>query len=308
MNVLEIVNTKIIEKLKSGINPWRKPWNKAFGGYAQNIATAKHYHGINMFLLEASNYITFKQLQEIGGKLKKGSKSEIVVFSKKIEKAPTVQADPNTGEIEEIDNDYFYLKYYNVFKAEDIENFDEIKDKIKDKKAIEDVMANQTLIKLSESESRLIETVDNIIKNYCERYGLKINSLLGDRAFYNASNDSVTLPLSSQFKNIADYYSTIFHELGHSTGYLTRLNRLSKTSFGTQKYSKEELIAEITAVLCLNYLGIDSSETNANSAAYLKTWADNLDRKKNTWFILSATNEAEKAFKMICGIDDLETA
>ncbi len=307
MNVLEIVNTKIIEKLKSGVNPWIKPWNNAIGGFCKNLKTNKFYNGINQFILEKSTfYATFKQISEIGGKIKKGAKSEMVVFSKTIERDPLILVNAETGEQEAIDNDYFCLKYFNVFKAEDIENLEEISGKIKDKEKLNQSLKNQELIKLSQNDNRFIEQAEKIIKKYCSKYGVKINNdEVSNRAYYKQSDDSITIPVSSQFENITEYYSTIFHELGHSTGYLTRLDRLSKIKTkGGNKYSKEELIAEITAVLCLNYLGIDSSQTNSNSAAYLKNWADHLDEKKNTWFILNATNEAEKAFKMICGLDE----
>ena len=96
--------------------------------------------------------------------------------------------------------------------------------------------------------------------SYCTRSGVKLQHQEGDRAFYRPSTDSITLPLLAQFAETAEYYSTAFHELTHSTSHESRLNRLDRTAFfGTEAYSKEELIAEIGAAALVNYSGLAAS-------------------------------------------------
>ena len=138
-SVVEMVNEKIIEKLESGVNPWRKPW--VFPGQvadanvvACNYISNKAYTGINAILLEPGYYLTFKQIQQIGGKLKKGSKAQMVVFSKTYLKKVKEETQKPDGTIEVIETvkNGFTLKYYNVFRLEDVEDYKPIKHKQKD--------------------------------------------------------------------------------------------------------------------------------------------------------------------------------
>ena len=122
----------------------------------------------------------------------------------------------------------------------------------------------------------------------------------GDRAFYRPSTDEVVLPIRKQFTSTAEYYSTVFHELTHSTGHTSRLTRLSKQSFfGTEDYSKEELVAEMGAATLVNHIGLETSTSLRNSAAYIQNWLQVLHNDKR--FIISAAGKAEKAVAMILG-------
>lgn len=305
-SVIEIVNEKIIAKLEAGINPWVKPWVDGYQVQPRNMETFRYYSGINNYLLKGSYFLTFKQVQELGGKIKKGAKSQIVIFSKMINKENlSAQEIAMLSEEERFKRGVYYcLQYFNVFEAEDIENIDELKLKDEYKNQVKKIVVQNTYFK--EFDDRLIEQADKIITDYLERENIKVEHQLNRGAFYSPLEDSITLPYSKQFESVTEYYSTVFHELAHSTGYITRLNRDIGNGFGTQKYSKEELIAEITAVLCLNALGIDSNQTESNSTAYLKGWADHLSTKTNSWLILSATKQAEQAFKRIFNIKDAE--
>lgn len=301
-SVLEIVNDKIISELENGINPWVKPWIEGLKSTAYNAKSNNYYNGINQFLLKNTCYMTFKQIQDLGGKLKKGAKSEIVIFSKEINKTGLTETQiaklPDEERIELQKQMYYCLNYYNVFNCEDIENLDSLEVSTKTKEIVKQNNGFKAI------DNRTIEKAEEIIKNYAEKFGLTLFFSTCQGASYSPLNDTIVLPYSNQFNNIAEYYSTVFHELAHSTGYVTRLNRDIMNSFGNEKYSKEELIAEITAVLCLNYLGIDSNTTTKNSAAYLRSWAEHIKEKSNTWLVISATAQAEKAFKMICNIED----
>ena len=115
------------------------------------------------------------------------------------------------------------------------------------------------------------------------------------------------MPLKEQYQNINEYYSTTFHELAHSTGHKTRLDRLENgtvAAFGSEIYSKEELVAEIGSATILNTLNIETSQTFKNSAAYIQNWLQVL--KNDNKFIVSAASKAEKAVNFILGTDKNE--
>ena len=110
----------------------------------------------------------------------------------------------------------------------------------------------------------------------------------------------MTLPLVDQFRNTAEYYGTAFHELTHSTGHESRLNRLhTVAAFGSEDYSKEELIAEIGAAALVNHAGLETADSFKNNAAYIQNWLQALRNDKR--FIVSAAGKAEKAVDMILG-------
>ena len=114
----------------------------------------------------------------------------------------------------------------------------------------------------------------------------------------------MVVPLKEQYSNISEYYSTTFHELVHSSGSKNRLNRLETSnlaSFGSETYSKEELVAEIGSASILNYLGIETKGTFQNSASYIESWLQ-VHRNDNK-FIVSASSKAEKAVNYILGIE-----
>ena len=270
MDLYQEVTNRIMEQLESGIIPWEKPWISA--GNAVSHATGKPYSLLNQMLLgRPGEYVTFKQCQAEGGKVRKGEKSSIVVFWKWIE-----EKDPDTDEIKQIP----FLRYFNVFHISQCEG----------------LTANH-LQELPNTASA-DQTAENIIVGYIQRSGVRLNHEAGDQAFYRPSTDSITLPLLAQFKETAEYYSTAFHEMVHSTGHKTRLDRLDKTAFfDSEAYSKEELIAEIGAAALVNHTGLETPDSFRNSAAYIQNWLQVLRNDKR--FIVSAAGKAEKAVQMI---------
>ena len=117
---------------------------------------------------------------------------------------------------------------------------------------------------------------------------------------YRPSTDEVVLPIRKQFMSTTEYYSTVFHELTHSTGHASRLNRLTQAAFfGSEDYSKEELVAEIGAAALVNHVGLETSNSIRNSAAYIQNWLKVLRDDKR--FIVSASGRAEKAVNLILG-------
>lgn len=122
----------------------------------------------------------------------------------------------------------------------------------------------------------------------------------GDRAYYRPATDTVVLPIRKQFMSTAEYFSTAFHELVHSTGHKSRLDRLDRVAaFGSEDYSKEELIAEIGAAALVNHTGLETPDSFRNNAAYIQNWLQVLKDDKR--FIVSAAGKAEKAVNLILG-------
>ena len=124
-----------------------------------------------------------------------------------------------------------------------------------------------------------------IIDSYLTREGVRLEHEQGDRAFYRPSTDTIVLPLRDQFAETAEYYSTAFHEMTHSTGHAKRLDRLEKTAFfGSDAYSKEELIAEIGAAALVNRCGLETAKSFRNSAAYIQSWLQALLETRGRFF------------------------
>ncbi|MCD7817944.1 MAG: antirestriction protein, partial [Lachnospiraceae bacterium] len=135
---------------------------------------------------------------------------------------------------------------------------------------------------------------------YVSRTGIDFKECASNQAFYSPMQDKVVVPMKSQFQNIEEYYSTTFHELTHSTGHASRLDRFTDgraAAFGSETYSKEELVAEIGSANILNRLGIETEKSFKNSAAYIQSWLRVL--KNDNKFIVSAASKAEKAVEYI---------
>jgi len=272
VNIYKEITDRIISQMEEGVIPWQKPWIAS--GKAISHATGKAYSLLNQMLLGCpGEYLTFKQCEAAGGKVKKGEKASMVVFWKWIE-----QEDEETHEKKEVP----FLRYYNVFHIDQCEG----------------VAAKHTTEAVFPAGAEPLEAAQEIIYDYLSREGVKLSHSEGDRAFYRPSTDEVVLPVRKQFISTAEYYSTVFHELTHSTGHPTRLNRLTKPSFfGTEDYSKEELVAEIGAATLVNHVGIETSTSLRNNAAYIQNWLKVLKDDKR--FIVSAAGKAEKAVNLI---------
>ena len=271
MDIYKEVTDRIIAEMESGVIPWRKPWIAS--GSCVSHTTGKPYSLLNQMLLgRPGEYLSFKQCQQEGGKVRKGEKSRMVVFWKWIE-----QEDEKTGEAKEVP----FLRYYHVFHIDQCEG-----------------IAARHTEPLPDTGLSADETAEAVISGYLHRSGVKLVHQEGDAAFYRPAADSITLPGIKQFAAVAEYYSTAFHELTHSTGHPSRLNRLDKTAFfGTDAYSKEELVAEIGAAALVHHVGLETTDSLRNNAAYIQNWLKVLKDDKR--FIISAAGKAEKAVAFI---------
>ena len=161
------------------------------------------------------------------------------------------------------------------------------------------------LPKMEEFDTSPIERAENALHNYIEREHITLSVGISDRAFYSQYTDSITIPTITQFECAEEYYATAFHECGHSTLKASRCNRESENRpalFGSEDYSKEELIAEITSAAILHSMGLETPETFQNSAAYIQNWLQVLKNDKK--FIVAASGKAEKAAKYILDVKE----
>lgn len=279
LDIYQMVTDRIIAQLESGIIPWKKPWTgvSPLNGGAFNRVTKKSYSILNQMLLgEGGEYATFKQWSALGGKIRKGEKQKIVVFWKVIHKI-IQDKDGNDKEV-----GIPFLQYYGVFHISQVDGVEPLnKDELKDVDPIPEA--------------------DEIIDSYVKREGINYQEIASNEAYYSPLGDRVVVPMKSQFQNANEFYSTAFHELTHSTGHKSRLDRIhvGVASFGSEEYSKEELVAELGAAGMLNLLGIEIPETFKNSTAYIQSWIKALRNDKK--MIVMASSKAEKAIAYILG-------
>lgn len=271
MNVYEIVTARILESLARGVAPWRKPWGAE---RPRNLVSGREYRGINVLLLqtnafESSWWLTFKQAKDLGGSVKRGERGSPVVFWKVTENE---KSDGTTSK-------GFVLRYFTVFNVEQTEGIE---------------APEATTYNLMDP----IEECERIVSGYPNAPRIDHG---GGAAFYMPSQDRIQIPGRKIFSSTPEYYSTLFHELIHSTGAAHRLARkgvVDGARFASHEYSFEELIAECGAAFLCAEGGISPS-TIENSAAYLGSWIKKL-RSEPRW-IVEAASHASKAADLVLG-------
>ena len=275
MNVYEIVTERIIQKLSEGYIPWRRQW-MAVGEGAFNRISRKPYSILNQMLLNhEGEYATIRQWNALGGRVRKGASSEFVVFWKLLDKK---DSDGNAG-----DEKIPLLRYYRVFHISQVDGVKPLEQELKDTAPLQDA--------------------DDVLNSYVEREGIQLDISLTNRAYYSPTQDVIHLPDIRQYDEPSQYYSVAFHEACHSTGHKTRLARFPLDApiapFGSEDYSKEELVAELGSAAILNSLGLETPDTFDSSSAYIQNWISVL--KNDTHFIVSASSKADKAVSLILG-------
>jgi len=277
----------LIELMESGVAPWSKPWivrGRDDAMLPKNGISNRKYSGFNSmylsFLVEKNRwadprFYTMKSLPD-GVRVKKGSKSTIIIFNKS--NSREVKNDV-TGEVETKTS--WFQRYYRVFNGDQIDGIDKFE-------------FPEVEVDGFDHEDEGYPEAALISAEWCDtlKHGLVHG---GDRAFYTPQLDSITMPEVDQFKTLDAYYHTLFHEIAHSTGHKSRTNRLDEGVFGSNLYAKEELVAEFAAAfLCANTeVPLDDSQ----SAAYLKAWADRCREEPKLLF--SAANAAQFAANMV---------
>lgn len=293
----QMVTDRIMALMESGIIPWARPWTGAGAG-AWSRRDGKSYSLVNQMLLAdpdknyanidelladvRGEWLTFKQALDLGGNVRKGEKGRKVVFFKMNERK-TGKTDENGDEVVER---FPILMTYTVFRVDQCDGITQ--------KWYTDAQAERP-----EFIDNL--TAENVIADYIRREGVTMNLVHGNRAYYSPAIDTVVLPIKEQFSSVAEYYSTAMHELAHSTGHESRLNRLhGVAAFGDDVYSTEELTAEICAASVMATLGIDTAGSLRNSAAYVQNWLKALKNDKK--MIVVASARAEKALQLLLDV------
>src|ERR1035437_711201 len=275
-DVYAIVNDRIVEQLEQGIVPWKKPWREA--GLPMNLISGKKYRGINVMLLGSLGYhqncfLTFKQVKDLGGSVIKGEKPCPVVFWKIEEKE-----DEKTKKLVKIP----ILRYHSVYNIAQCKKLPENKIPV---------------IEISQNDP--IQICEEIVANMAQAPEIKIGK---STAYYSPKYDHICIPPMESFESSEKFYGVLFHELVHSTGHESRLNRkelMKMDPFASKSYSIEELTAEMGACYLNSIAGIDN-EGMDNNIAYIKTWLERLQNDKK--FIFYASSNAQKAVDFILGI------
>jgi antirestriction protein ArdC len=270
----QIITDRIVAALDKGVVPWRRPWH--VDGRARNLQSGKDYNGINALILGmvarehgCAWFLTFNQARARGGRVRKGEKGHPCFFWK----IDTVK-DKKTGK----DERRFIGRYYTVFNAKQCDGIDVPAPPVR--ASIDPVVA-----------------ADRIIMEYKGTPEIRDG---GDRAFYDPMGDFVGMPAREKFESAPAFYSTMFHELTHSTGHASRLGRFDNTqrlaAFGSADYGREELIAEMGACFLSSVAGVEMLDA---SAAYIGHWRKAI--KDDPRAVIVAASAAEKAAKHILG-------
>lgn len=270
-DVYQQVTDRIIQALEAGTAVWRKPWTSS---EPVNVRNGRSYRGINIFLLTFAGYSdprwgTYKAIGEAGGQVRKGEKATSIILWKPVQRRRSEQAAD--GE-QELGDSYMLLRTYSVFNAEQAEN----------------------LPPLPEGrEHQPYEQAEEIVREYVPGPDIRWR---GSQACYSQLLDLVNMPAPESFFSQDAYYSTLFHELVHSTGHESRLDRLEKTHFGSNPYSKEELVAEMGAAMLCGLIGLENLD---QSASYIAGWLSRL--LEDSKLIIQAAAMAQRACDLMLG-------
>lgn len=282
------VTQTILDALERGVVPWRKPW-RSFNSLPVNAISNRPYRGVNAFLLGITPYadhrwLTFKQVTEQGGQVRKGEKASLAVFWKLWEPNESNSNEDETEKQRRVP----ILRHYHLFNAEQCEN-----------------LSLSDLYQPEEAERhQRIQRAEQIISDMPNPPTISEG---GGSAWYRPSTDHVQVPKLSAFTSPDAFYATLFHELGHATGHESRLARKTVTGaiqFGSGDYSQEELVAELTSAFLCAKAGLDNSLL-ADSASYIDGWLDvlNSDRKA----VVYAAAQAQKAADYITTLQPIST-
>lgn len=285
------VTNRIIVLIEKGVAPWRRTWSTY--GLARNYGTDHIYTGINLILMNNTMhpipyFLTFNQVKEQGGRIKKDAKAEKVIYfdvyykdgnDKTLTKEEAIQRRKNGEEIQILK----FIKYYNVFNLEDIEGFE--------------FQIPEIELKPNEKIARC----ESIIESMPKRPELR--QIDANRACYAPELDFVNMPSIEQFESAEYYYATFFHELVHSTGHISRLAReeiMNPQKFGSMPYSREELVAEMGASFLCSSVQLDYDSIVENNVAYLSGWLKIL--KEDSKYIFKVASEAQKTSDYILNL------
>lgn len=254
------MKTAILDIIIDAITGPRLDWNRTWTGTgAKNYITKKSYRGYNSYLnFIWENFLTFKQVTALGGTIRKGAKGFPVVYALMVD----------SKDITSDEKDFVGHRYYTVFEQSDIIGIQ------------------------FETEKESAISPLTVLTSYMDRE--KIPLELWEPA-YSPSRDVLKMPPTSHFSLESEYNSVLAHECVHSTGHEKRTNRHNKKEsytdhrFWSPTYAKEELVAELWAVL------ITGNTVSQNSIAYIQSWIKALRSEDKKQDIIDAFQLAQKA-------------
>ena len=268
------VMERLIGMLESGTAPWQKPWDAGIAAMNRpHNFNGRPYHGVNALMLwctaidkgyEDPRWLTFKQVNKLGGHVNKGEKAQIVEYwqwENEVE-------NPETGEKEKVPLEHSKVYRAAVFNA--------------------DQCTGLPKLRRQAQKWSPVERAENIIA----ANGVPVTHNTDGSAFYSPGGDFICLPPRESFATVDAYYSTLLHEVGHSTGHPTRLNREFGGQFGSEGYAREKLRAELASTFLCGELGIATTGSDEQHAAYVKSWVSALKNDYNE--IFRAAADAEK--------------
>ena len=268
------VTERLIGMLESGTAPWQKPWDAGIAAMNRpHNFNGRPYHGVNALMLwctaidkgyEDPRWLTFNQVKKLGGHVNRGEKAQLVEYwqwEKEVE-------NPETGEKEKVQLDHPRVFRASVFNA--------------------DQCSGLPTLERPVQQWTPHERAERIVA----ANGVPVMHTSGEGAYYSPGRDYICLPPKESFATEDAYYSTLLHEVGHSTGHRERLNREFGGPFGSESYAKEELRAELASTFLCGELGIATSGSDEQHAAYVKSWVRALKDDYNE--IFRAAADAEK--------------
>lgn len=269
--VKQIVTDSIIQSLRTGVAPWRKPWI-----LARNGKSGRAYTGTNAVLLshlyDNPNFFSYKQAQALGARVRKGEHGNLAVFFSGVSETET------DGEKKQ----RAFMRFYRVWNATQCDGLPE--------------KFLQSPASLTDSQAA--HAAQTIVDGFFARDGAPRRMPGTGRALYSPTDDVILLPSKAGFVSEADYYCTAFHEMAHATGAAKRLSRTGFAEYVKNQSVRalEELTAEICAAMLACHAGIVPAAPE-NTAAYCESWLAALENDRG--MILKAASAAQKAFDLI---------
>lgn len=294
----------MIKKISELEVDWKKPWVNIGGmGLPQNIS-GRQYNGINSFMLmmiremigyQLPVFMTFQQAKKEGWEIKKGEKGVPVELWRQVYRDENGKKLTYEEYKELSDDEKQKCKSYPVSKVYTVFNAEQTRMAEVDPDRWQKLLDNFGVPKLVEKEGMLVSPeLDFMVKN--QRWVCPVNVQQSDKAYYSPVSDRIVIPLKVEFEDGERYYGTMLHEMAHSTGHESRLNRALENQFGDAAYGREELVAEMTSAMMAAQLGIVKGIEEDN-VAYLKGWLKNIKEKPE--FIRTVMSDVNKASALI---------
>lgn len=277
-DIAQDVTNRIVASLEAGVVPWKPQHQCSGGGLPINALTQTEYRGINVFLLwlsamadgrTSNQWMTYRQAATLGGQVKKGAKGTRIVFYNVVEKDAAEGEEPERRA---------FSRYYVVFNRDQVAGLED----------------TATDTEPSGDEREPIGEALDLMVDYLACTNAP-TVVAGPQPAYRPATDEILIPDAKAFTSMAAYYSTLQHELIHSTGHPDRLNRPGVAdfdAFGTEQYGAEEMVAELGAAMLAARCGI-FDDTLEMTAAYIGGWLKQL--KKDKRFFLQSAGAAQKA-------------